>query len=424
MKVQVENIDRVKRRIEVILDEENVRQLENNVYEDLRKRAKIKGFRPGKIPRSVLAAYYKDVMDEELKRKIAESTITEALSEAQVDPVSEPSIKFYEEKDRYGYTMECEVTPEFDLPAYKALEVEVEPLKISPEDVDNRLDALKEMHAEVVAKERGEAEKGDFVIIKYEGFVDGKPLKDARNDAYPLDLGSSTLSPEFETGIIGMKAGEEKEMEIAFAADYPDKNVASKKALFKVLLKEVKQKRLPEINDEFAKDVGFENMERLKEGISAELQKEKETERKNKISEKIVDQLLEKTDIPVPARLLEKRLTAMLQEAKSRMKANKLSSEEERNIDNLLRKELEPQAEKGIKAGMLLSRIAKEEHLSVEDSEVDERIKRIAEETKRGYDYIRDFYEKHNLLDNLKTSLLEEKTMDLLVGSAQLKETP
>jgi trigger factor len=424
MKVQVENVDRVRRKIDVMLDEENVRELENSVYEDLRKRARIKGFRPGKIPRSVLTAYYKDVMDEELKRKIAESTIAAALSEAQVDPVSEPSIKFYEDKDKYGYTMECEISPDFDIPGYKGLEVEIEPLKISPEDVDNRLDALKQMHAEVVTKESGDAERGDFVVIKYEGSVDGRPLKDARSDAYPVDLGSSTLLPEFESGVIGMKAGEEKEIEITFPADYHDKDVASKKALFKVLLKEVKQKRLPEINDEFAKDVGFENLERLKEGISLELQKEKETEKKNKISEKIIEQLIEKTDIPVPGRLLERRLAAMMQDAKSRMKANKLSAEEERNIDNLLRKELEPQAEKGIKAGMLLAGIAKEELISLEDSEVDERIKSIAEETKRGYDYVRDFYEKHNLLENLKTSLLEEKTMDLLIRSAHLKETP
>jgi trigger factor len=424
MKVQVENVDRVRKKIEVILDAENVHEIENGIYEDLRKRAKIKGFRPGKVPRSVLATYYKDVMDEELKRKIAENTITAALSEAQVDPVSEPSIRFYEEKDKYGYTMECEVSPDFDLPEYRGLEVEIEPLKISPEDVDNRLDALKQMHAEVATKESGEAEKGDFVIIKYEGFVDGKPLKDARSDAYPLDLGSSTLSPEFESAIIGMKAGEEKEIEIAFAADYPDKAVASKKALFKVLLKEVKQKRLPEINDDFAKDLGFENMERLKEGISGELQKEKETERRNKLSEKVMDQLLERVDIPVPARLLDKRLQAMVQEAKARMKANRLSPEEEQNIDNLLRKELERQAERGIRAGTLLTRIAKEEHIIVEDSEVEGRIKKIAEDTKRGYDYIRDFYEKHNLLENLKSSLLEEKTMDLLIGSAQLKETP
>ena len=424
MKVQVENVDRVRKKIEVILDAENVHEIENGIYEDLRKRAKIKGFRPGKVPRSVLATYYKDVMDEELKRKIAENTIAAALSEAQVDPVSEPSIRFYEEKDKYGYTMECEVSPDFDLPEYRGLEVEIEPLKISPEDVDNRLDALKQMHAEVATKESGEAEKGDFVIIKYEGFVDGKPLKDARSDAYPLDLGSSTLSPEFESAIIGMKANEEKEIEIAFAADYPDKAVASKKALFKVLLKEVKQKRLPEINDDFAKDLGFENMERLKEGISGELQKEKETERRSKLSEKVMDQLLERVDIPVPARLLDKRLQAMVQEAKARMKANRLSPEEEQNIDNLLRKELERQAERGIRAGMLLTRIAKEEHIIVEDSEVEGRIKKIAEDTKRGYDYIRDFYEKHNLLENLKSSLLEEKTMDLLIGSAQLKETP
>jgi trigger factor len=423
MKVQVENVDRVRKKIEVILDEKNVHEIENSIYEDLRKRARIKGFRPGKIPRSVLSAYYKDVMDEELKRKIAESTIAAALSEAQVDPVSEPSIKFYEEKDKYGYTMECEVSPDFDLPEYKGLEIETEPLKITPEDVDNRLDALKQMHAEVATKETGEAEKGDFVIIKYEGFVDGKPLKDARNDAYPLDLGSSTLAPEFESAIIGMKAGEQKEVEITFGADYPDKAVASKKALFKVLLKEVKQKRLPEINDDFAKDVGFESMERLREGISAELQKEKETERRNRISEKVIDQLLEKVDIPVPARLLEKRLNAMVQEAKARMKANRLSPEEERNIDSLLRKELERQAERGIKVGTLLTGIAKEEQISVEDSEVDERIKKVAEDTKRGYDYVREFYEKHNLLDNLKSSLLEEKTMDLLIGSANLKET-
>ncbi|HVN22992.1 MAG TPA: trigger factor [Syntrophorhabdales bacterium] len=423
MKVQVENVDRVRRKIEVILDEENVRELENSIYEDLRKKARIKGFRPGKVPRSVLSTYYKDVLDDELKRKIAEDTIAAALSEANVDPVSEPSITFYDEKDTYGYTMECEVAPDFELPQYKGLEVEVEPLKISSEDVDNRLDALKQMHAEVATKESGDADKGDFVVIKYEGFVDGKPLKDAKSDAYPLDLGSSTLAPEFESAIIGMKVGEEKEVEIAFAADYPDKEVASKKATFKVLLKEVKQKRLPEINDEFAKDLGFENMDRLRQSVSAELQKEKENERRNKISDKILDQLLAKADIPVPGRLLEKRLTAMVQEAKSRMKANRLGAEEERNIDILLRKELEPQAEKGIRAGMLFGRIAKEETIQVEDSDVEERIKKIAEDTKRGYDYIKDLYEKHNLLDNLRSSLMEEKTMDLLIGSAQLKET-
>jgi trigger factor len=417
MKVQVEDVDRTRRKIEVTLDEEKIRELQDGIYEDLRKRARIKGFRPGKTPRSVLATYYKDFVDEELKRKMAEFTIASALSEAHVDPVSEPVIKFHDEKDSYGYTIECEVMPDFELPAYKGLEIEIEPLKITPEDVDNSLEALKQMHAEIVAKE------GEIVIIQYEGFYDGKPLKDVRSESYPLDLGSTTLLPELETAVIGMKVGEEKEVEIEFAADYPDKAVASKKVLFKIVLKEIKEKKFPEINDEFAKDLGLENMERLKESVTAELQKEKERVRRNKISEKIVDQLLGSTDFPAPAQLMEKRLAAMIQDAKTRMKANALPAEEERSIDSLLHKEFEPQAEKGIKAGMLLLRIAEQEQVKVEDSEIEARIKKIAEDTKRGYDYIKDFYEKHNLLGNLKSGMLEEKTMDLLIESAHLKET-
>ncbi len=423
MKVQVEDVDRTRRKIEVTVDEEQIRELQNAIYEDLRKRAKIKGFRPGKIPRSVLASYYKDFVAEELKQKVAESTISAALSEAHVDPVSEPVLKFRDEKDAYGYTMECEVAPDFDLPVYKGLEVEAEPLKITPEEVDNRLEALKQMHAEVVTKETDNAQKGDLVIIKYQGYVDGKPLKEARSESYPLDLGSTTLLPEFETAVIGMKKGEEKEVEIEFAADHPDKDVASKRVLFKILLKEVKEKRLPEINDEFAKDLGLENLERLRESVTADIQKEKEKQRRDKISEKIVDQLIAATDIPVPARLLERRVAGMVQDAKTRMKANALPAEEERGIDTMLKKEFEPQAERGLRAGMLLSRIAEQEQIKVEDSEIEARIKKIAEDTKRGYDYIKEFYEKHNLLDSLKSGMLEEKTMDLLIASAHIKET-
>jgi trigger factor len=423
MKVQVENVDRTRRKIEVTVDEEQVRALEDAIYDDLKKRARIKGFRPGKIPRSVLATYYKEVVTGELSQKIAESTIVAALSEAKVDPVGEPVVKFHDEKDGYGYTMECEVMPDFQLPEYKGLEIEIEQLKITSEDVDNRLEALKQMHAEVVTKEAGEASKGDIAIVKYEGFVDGKPLKDGRSDSYPLDLGSTTLLPEFETAVVGMKVGEEKEVEVDFAADYPDKDVAGKKALFKILLKEIKEKKFPEINDEFAKDLGFESLERLKESVSSELQKERERQRKDKISEKIVDQLLGGLDLPVPARLLERRVAQMVQDAKTRMKAEAIPAEEERSIDGLLRKEFEPQAERGLRAAMLLSRIAEQEKITVEESELEERIKKIAEDTKRGYDYIKEFYEKNQLLGNLKSGMLEEKTLEMLIGSAQLKET-
>jgi len=423
MKVQVENVDRVRRKIEVVLEDDQVRLLEDLIYDDLRKHAKIKGFRPGKVPRSVLATYYKDVVDEELKKKIAESTLGAALAEAKVNPVSEPVIQFLDEQAKHGYTMECEVFPEFDLPPYRGLEVEVESLKVTPEEVDNRLESLKQMHAQLVAKEGGEAQKSDYVIVKYEGSVAGKPLKGAQSDNYPLDLGSSSLLPEFEAAIIGMKVGEEKEVEIDFAADYPDKDVAGKRALFKILLKEIKEKKLPEINDDFAKDMGYQDLASFREGVTREIMKQKETQRKNTISEKMIDQLVAAVDIPVPARLLERRVASMVQDAKQRMMANPVAGEEERNIDGLLRKEFEPQAEKGIRGGMIISRIAEAEGLKVEESEIEERIKKIAEDTKRGYDYIKEFYEKHNLTDNLRSSMIEEKTIEFLIENGVIKET-
>jgi trigger factor len=247
-------------------------------------------------------------------------------------------------------------------------------------------------------------------------------VKGVKAESYPLDLGSANLTPEFENGIVGMKVGEEKEIAIPFAADYPDKDVAGKTLLFKVELKEIKEKKLPELNDDFAKDLSFENMDQLRAEVKKGLETEKEGQRKNIIAEQIVNSLLEKSDFPVPARMAQKRAEMLVEDARSRMKVGTLSDEEDRSLNTALLKEYEPEAQKRIKMGLILAKIAEQEGLKVEDSEVDERLQRIAEETKRAYDYIREFYEKYNLRGNLKTSMLEEKTMNLLIENAAVKE--
>ncbi len=422
MKVETETLDKVRKSILVTLDESKVDQLRDKIFDDLKKRAKIKGFRPGKVPRSVIQVYYKDYIDDELKRMMVEETMADVLSETHVEPVSEPRIEFLDD-DKPGYKMECEVEPEFELPSYEGIPVEAEKIKVTDEEVDKRIEALRQMHAQLVAREGDDAaRKGDFVIIKYEGFHDGKPVKDVKSDGYPVDLGTSSLMPEFENALVGMKAGEEKEVELSFPADYPDKDVASKTLTFKVLLKEIKEKRLPELNDEFAKDVGFENIEALRSGVTKEVEKEKEAQRKQAIGEQIATYLLEKTDIPVPPRLLQKRIEMLVQEARTRMKTGTLSGEDDRQLSAALGKEAEPEAEKRIRMGMILSKIADQKGIKVEDSEVDDRIKRIAEDTKRPYDYIKDFYEKYNLRENLKISMIEERTVDFLIEKATIKE--
>jgi trigger factor len=423
MKVEVESLDRVRKSIKVILDQGEVDELRDGIYEDLKKRAKIKGFRPGKVPRSVIQAHYKDHIDDELQRKMVEKTMADAFSETHVEPVSEPHVHFLEEKDRYGYTMECEITPEFDLPEYDGIETEVDKIAVSDEDVAKRVEATRQMHSELIDRGSEEfARKGDLVMVQYEGFRDGQPVKGVKADSYPIDLGGSNLMPEFEAGLIGMKVGDDKDIEVNFAEDYPDKDIAGKNIVFKVLVKEVKERKLPEVTDEFAKDVGFENVAALSAEVQKELEKEQEAQRKNAITQQIVQFLIDKTDFPVPARLLHKRVEMMVQDARTRMKTGALRDDDERSFNAALEKQYEPEAEKRIRMGMILAKIADREGIRIEDGEVDERLKKIAEETKRAYDYIRDFYDKYDLKGNLKNSMLEERTINLLIEKAVVKE--
>jgi trigger factor len=423
MKVEVESLDRARKNVQVTLDEARIGELREEIYHDLKNRAKIKGFRPGKVPRSVIQVYYKDYIDDELKRKMVEETMGEALSETQVRPISEPKVEFLEEDGRYGYTLECEVVPEFELPVYEGIETEVEKIVVTDEDIQKRLETMQKAHTQMLDRPEGEvAQKGDFTVIMYEAFLNGEPVKGVKSDSYPLDLEEANLMPEFENGVIGMKAGDEKDIEVNFAADYPDKDIAGKTLLFKVVMKEVKEKKLPGLDDDFAKDVDFENMDQLRSEVSKELEKEKEAQRKNVITGQIAEFLLAKTDIPVPSRLLAKRVEMLVEEARSRMKGGSLGDEEERTVNAALQKEYAPEAERRIKMGMILGKIAEREGIKVDDQEVDERLKRIAEETKRAYDYIKEFYGKYDLEANLKNSMLEEKTVGFLVEKAAVKE--
>ena len=423
MNVEVEALDKARKKIQVILPEEKIAEIRESIYEELKKKAKIKGFRPGKVPRSIISTYYKDYIDEELQTRMVQSTMGEALSTAKVNPVIEPIVNFIDEDDRHGYELECEVVPEIELPSYKGVEVEVDPINITNEDVEKRIDGLQHMHAEMISRESDAgAQKGDFVVIKYQGYMNGKPVEGIGTEYYPLELGSANLMPEFETALIGMKPGEEKEVEITFPDDYPDKDVASKAMQFQVHVKEIKEKRLPEINDEFAKDLNFENIEVMKVGLREEIRKEKETARKRDIAQKIMETLTKSIDIPVPKRLLDKRVHGMIDDAMNRFQSDKMTEEEQRNLEGNLIKDFEPRAEERIKGEIILKKIAETESITVDDNEIHERMKKMAEDSRRSYEEIEKFYREYNMMDSLRASIVEEKTLNFLRDEAVVKE--
>jgi trigger factor len=423
MKIEVEALDKVRKKIEVILPDETIAGLREGIYNELKKRAKIKGFRPGKIPRPILMNFYKDHIEEEVRKKMVETTMRFALAEAKVEPIAEPLVDFIEEEGRSGYTLECEVLPEIEMPEYKGVEVQVEPITVTGEEIDKRIDGLAEMHAQIQTKEADAvAEKGDFLVLKYQGYQNGKPLKEVKSEAYPVELGAANLMPEFESTLYGMKPGEEKEATIHFPDDYPDKDIASKDILFKLSLKELRQKIRPEINDDFAKDLNFDNMEAMREGMVKEIEKEKESARKQAISRQIIEKLIQAVEIPVPPRSLERRIESMLQDARNRLNMDRFPEEERLKIEANFAKEFEAKAEEKIKSEILLFKIATKEGISADEGDVQGRMQKMAEETRRPYEDVKAFYEEYNLVANLREGILQEKTLNFLMDNAIIKE--
>ena len=423
MKVDVVDVDRVTKKIEVEVPADKITEITENIYGELKRQAKIKGFRPGKIPKSILTTYYKDYIEDELKRRVIEGTMSEVLSEANVKPVTEPIADFVEDGDRFVYTLLCEVFPDIEISSYKGVEVEVDAIRVTDDDIDKRIEQTKELYAEMIPREADSgARKGDFIIVKYKGYLDGRPMKDVYSEAYPLELGTSQLMPEFESAIYDMKKGEIKNVDVAFPDDYQHKDIAGKTLLFEIEIKDIREKRLPDMNDEFAKDVNFENVEKMKESLKAEIEKEKLNSRKQFISNKIMEMLTSNIDIQVPKRLLAKHTEAMLEEAKTRFNTEHFTEEDLKAFQGNIRADFEKKAAERIKSDIILARIAEIEGIKLEDDDVHNRMKKIAEETKRPFDEVKGIYEKYDFIEGMKISIVQQKTMDFLMENANIKE--
>lgn len=423
MKVDVVDVDRVTKKIEVEVPADKITEITENIYGELKRQAKIKGFRPGKIPKSILTTYYKDYIEDELKRRVIEGTMSEVLSEANVKPVTEPIADFVEDGDRFVYTLLCEVFPDIEISSYKGVEVEVDAIRVTDDDIDKRIEQMKELYAEMIPREADSgARKGDFIIVKYKGYLDGRPMKDVYSEAYPLELGTSQLMPEFESAIYDMKKGEIKNVDVAFPDDYQLKDIAGKTLLFEIEIKDIREKRLPDLNDDFAKDVNFENVEKMKESLKAEIEKEKLNSRKQFISNKIMEMLASNIDIQVPKRLLAKHTEAMLEEAKTRFNTEHFTEEDLKAFQGNIRADFEKKAAERIKSDIILARIAEIEGIKLEDDDVHNRMKKIAEETKRPFDEVKGIYEKYDFIEGMKISIVQQKTMDFLMENANIKE--
>ena len=422
MKAVVEDISTVKKKLSIEVAPEAVTRELEKALADVAKKAKIPGFRPGKAPKAIVERHYgEEVRSEVLHRLLSESYL-QALQEHNLDPVEVPQIGDVSSLAKGApltFTATVEVRPNFELGNYDGIEVKEESLTVNDEEVNQTVERLREMYAQLEVVEGRPLEKTDTAIIDFEGFRDGKPIEGAKSSGYALSLGSGSLIPGFEEQLIGMNRGETREIRVTFPADYNNKDLAGKDAQFTVALKEIKKKVLPDLNDEFAKDIGNNaTLAELKEGIKKDIEARKRDEQASAQREGILSKLVDAHSFDVPPGMVERELQSMAKSHATRMARRGVDVN---NFDySKFRDENGSLAEKRVKGILLLDAIAEKEKIELADQEVNSAIAAMARSAGQTAESVRKYYDStEGGLDNLRASLTREKALALLLSRAK-----
>lgn len=428
MQVTVEDLSSVKKVLHFEIPEEKVTQEIDKAFKQIKKTAKIKGFRPGKAPRSVLERLFnKDVHADVSSRLIQESFI-EAIKEKDLKIVGTPQIDppKIEAKAPYQYDATVEINPEISDIDFKDLELKKTVYKTDQKEIDIQLKLIQKnmAHLKTIETERP-VQKADYVMIDYEGFKDGNPFPATeKTENFTMKIGDSTISEELDHQIIGMKPDENKEIPVAFPDDYTNKALAGQKIDFQVQLHEIREEILPEINDEFAKDVGeYENLDDLKKKITENLEQGYAKRTEQELNEQIFLALIKKTIFEVPEALVNAELDGIISDAERSFSHQNKSMEDLGLTREGMAEQYRETAVKQVRRFLILDRIIDQEKLTLPDDEIDNGFEKMSETINQPLDQIKQFYgQNKDRLEVFKQSLLEKKAMDLIIESSRITE--
>lgn len=360
----------------------------DEAFKKVVKQVSIPGFRKGKVPRSLfeqrfgVESLYQDAVDIVLQQEYPK-----AIDEAGIEPIDRPEIDIdqIERGQNLIFTAKVEVKPEVKLGDYKGLGVEKESAEVTDEDIDSELKTLQERNAELVVKEDGKIENGDSVVLDFEGFVDGEAFEGGQAENYSLEIGSNTFIPGFEEQLIGAETGAEKEVEVTFPEEYHAEELAGKKAVFKVKIHEIKAKELPELDDEFAKDVNdeVETLDELKAKTRERLEESKKAETENQLRDQLVEKAAENAEVEIPQAMINSEVDRMMKEFEQRLQMQGMNLELYFQFsgqdEEALRQQMNEDAAKRVKFNLTLEAIAAAENLEASDEEVNSELSKMAE---------------------------------------------
>jgi trigger factor len=422
--VKVEDISPIKKKLLFDISWSEVKKELDSVYKDVGKKAKVKGFRQGKIPRNILESMYKEYAQEETITKLVNKYYWDALKDNNIVAVGQPDIeqKGLDEERNFTFTATVEVEPAIEPKGYVGLDLVKEEHDVIDADVEKRLQEVRDMFAtmEEVEAERGIGE-GDFAVIDFEGTLDGNNLKEMKADNYLLEMGSKTFIPGFEEQLTGMKKGQTKEIKINMPDDYHASHLAGKEVVFSVALKNIKEKKLPNVDEKFIKNFDkYETLDDLKKDILKTLEEENRARSTTTLKNLIIDKLLEANEFEVPPTFVNRQVSFMIADMQRRMTMRGMKQQEPSELYTRFYDLYKDDALKVVKTILLIKSIADQESVSVSDNEIDEKIKEIAEQRAQSYESLKKSLVEGNMIEDIKSEILNTKVFRLIENKANI----
>ncbi len=371
-----------KKEIEIKIEGKEWEEALDYAFKKLSKDAKVDGFRKGKVPRNIFEKKYgKESLYMDAIDKVLPTTYTKVLKDNNIEPIIQPRIDVKEVDENHVVLLFTITTkPTVKIKKYTGLKAKKEKVTVTKDDIENEVGNLLKKYADIVVKD-GKIENGDIAIIDFEGFKDGVAFEGGKGENYSLEIGSNTFIPGFEDQLIGLKSGDEKDVNVTFPSNYHDENLKGKEATFKVKVHEVKSKQLPKMNEEFFKDLGFDNVnteEELRDLIKVDLEAKKDYEAENKYIDDLLEEVSKQTTVELPEELIDEEIHRMLHQYEDNLKMQgitldmfyKFTNSSEEDLKNQMREE----ATKRVKYRFMLEEIAIEEKLEISDKEAEKEL--------------------------------------------------
>ena len=427
MSVQVEKLEKNMAKLTVEVSAEDFKAAIKKAFNKNKNRFSISGFRKGKAPQAMIekmygeGVFYEDAADEAINASYAE-----AMKESGLDIVSRPEVTIEKigKDEPFVYSALVAVKPEVTLGQYKGVEVEKADASVSAEDVEAELKKVQEQNARLLTVEDRGVEDGDQTVIDFEGFVDGKGFEGGKAEDYPLTIGSHSFIDTFEEQLIGKKIGEECEVNVTFPTEYHAADLAGKPATFKVIVKEIKVKELPELNDEFASEVSeFDTLDEYKKDVEKKLAEKKEIEANSRNEDAVVAKVVENASMEIPDKMIDAQAENMVQDMARRMQSQGLSLDMYLKYTGMtveqMKEQARPDAEKRIRTRLVLEAVAQAENIQISDEKVDEEVAKMAEAYKMEVDKLKSYMSESDI-KQMKEDLAVQQAVDLLVAEAKL----